>query len=801
MDVYDSPTVYQSMTDGVPAIVARIKEFGQSHGIDFESEILAYDYKRRGVISTVSLHRWIGSMGISLSNRNVQTLITGYSKDDGVDALRLIADLKQSQTFTQTVSSNPANCNAELAELVRELSARRQTLREVLAPYDRRNSGRVTPTNFYRAFGATPTTRTIANAYAIGDEVDYTRLGNELKGVQRTIRVTTTELPAPTPGFAALATLIKTRGIDARSIFSQKDPLNTGKISKGQFQAILSFLDSKLTPNTVQEIARPFQADEHDVNYFLFLEAVDAFVPPTPRGREPSPEDVAKLAQLQDPNFLLQKAKETIESRRIDVDVHFSALAREGLGDEVSLARFARVILGLRVDLRPEEIEVVANLFKTGSGLIRYKDFVAAVRPQIPTQEVTAGDVVSRLKSFLTSSFLTLAQSAARFDREQSGVISGQQFASALQFIKFPFSTQDLAALRDGYPGPARGTINWKLLCREVDPPAPSVDAPAPISVSAVRPLPPESLADLVSKISSSATFQGIDLAAEFRALDPRGTDAISQDAFVQVLKKLPLQLTVNEVRPLVAFYRVSGSYGVSYLNFLKDAATIASKPAPAPTQLPVQTQTLPTLSPEVHGIIKRFKAFCEQRLLSPVDIFLPYDLPATGSVSSASGKVNTGFLASARLRAAFNNVQFELRDSEVDALLKAFKDNRRPDFFNYAAFTKAVRVEDITTPETRASLASPPVSYAVEQAAKQTAGQIREKLLARHRKIDIAFTGVTEDTIPAEEFQSRLVGIQLILKSGQIQALIQKYRVNLTGQIDWKTFVADVNQSKTVGE
>jgi Ca2+-binding EF-hand superfamily protein len=76
------------MTDSVTAIVARIKEFVQSHSLDFENEILAYDFKRRGIISTVSLHRWIGTMGINLSNRNVQTLIAGYAKDDGVDAFQ-----------------------------------------------------------------------------------------------------------------------------------------------------------------------------------------------------------------------------------------------------------------------------------------------------------------------------------------------------------------------------------------------------------------------------------------------------------------------------------------------------------------------------------------------------------------------------------------------------------------------------------------------------------------------------------------------------------------------------------------
>jgi hypothetical protein len=93
------------------------------------------------------------------------------------------------------------------------------------------------------------------------------------------------------------------------------------------------------------------------------------------------------------------------------------------------------------------------------------------------------------------------------------------------------------------------------------------------------------------------------------------------------------------------------------------------------------------------------------------------------------------------------------------------------------------------------------PISPAVEQGAKLIAGQIREKLLARHRRIDIAFNGITEDTISAIEFQKRLTAIDLVLAAGQTQTLIRRYRVNLTDQIDWKAFVADVNQSKTVGD
>jgi Ca2+-binding EF-hand superfamily protein len=662
------------MTESIPAIVARIKAFVQLHNLDFEREILGYDVKHEGIISTVSLHRWISTMGISLSNRNVQSLIAGYSKDGGVDALQLIADLKNSQT----ISSKQTNCKPELVDLARELNTHRQTLRDVLSRYDRRNAGRVSPVNFYRAFGENPTTRTIANAYANGDEVDYAKLGNDLQLAQQTLRNSTAELPTLTPEFIALATLVKTRRIDAHSIFSQKDSLNTGRISQNQFMAILSFFDSKLTPKTIQEIARPFQTTDREVNYARFLEAIDSVTPTNPQGPETSSEDAEKIAKLQDPHFLLQKAKQTIESRRIDVNLHFAALAREGPGDEVSVARFTRVILGMRIDLRADEIETIATLFQNEVGKVRYKEFIAAVKPSANVPEVTASEVVTHLKSFLATSYRSLAQSASRFDREQSGIISAQQLTSALQFLEFPFSAQDLAAIREAYPGPVRGSINWKLLCSEVDHEAPIEDAPEPIRANA-RPLPPEVIGELVSKISSAAILAGIDLASELRAVETGRIGSITQDAFIRVLTKLPVQLPITEIRPLAQFYRISGSSDINYRALLIDIASLAAKPPPTPVELPQVTQTFPTLSPQVHGFLKRYKAFCAQRRITPVDAFIPYDAPATGSMSIRS-RVTSGLVPATKLFAVFANVQFELQAGDVEALQRAFKDIKRTD-------------------------------------------------------------------------------------------------------------------------
>jgi Ca2+-binding EF-hand superfamily protein len=92
------------------------------------------------------------------------------------------------------------------------------------------------------------------------------------------------------------------------------------------------------------------------------------------------------------------------------------------------------------------------------------------------TGETSAVTVVSRLKKVFTQSDLSLAQSASRFDREQSGQISAPSLACVLQFLTFKHSQQDLAAIREAYRGSVRGIVDWKVLCPVVDPERRSID-------------------------------------------------------------------------------------------------------------------------------------------------------------------------------------------------------------------------------------------------------------------------------------------------------------------------------------
>jgi Ca2+-binding EF-hand superfamily protein len=765
--------------DGAGQVVSRLKEFCQSHGVDIKSELANYDFHKTGVISTVSLHRWIGSLGISLSNHNIQQLILSYSKDNGVDSQRLTADLAASQTYTATWTSKPVHCQNELRELARDLKIRQQTIRDVLLCYDRFNAGRVAPAHFYRAFGDNPMSHALANAYSIQGQVDYTRIANDLRDVQRTLSSTTRSIPAPTPAFEEFATVVKAESSDCRRAFRDQDRLTTGKVSRKQFIGVVSFLHSKISPAAFDELCGPFAEPDGDINYALLLQAIDEFVPPKPAASG------AYVQSKIDPDAILARSRSLIEVRRINVASHFASLDKSRARPVISVGLFVRLVQAIRLDLTTEEIEAMAQLFKSDEGGVRYKDFIVAVSPSSQGSTNLNG-VLARLKEFLSKSFLRLEESARRFDREGSGFISGQQLHSALHFTKFEFTPGEFALLRDGFADSTRSAVDWKALCEAVDPPPQPAPPPRPGPPKAFAPVPTGAVADLALKIYSAAQLANVDLVQAFKIVDYQRDGLVQREEFLSVLHRLPVQLTGTDDRVIFSFYRQNGSPCIDYMAFIESLKTLAApKPAPVPEPAPSSRLDIPA---SVHGTLQRLKSFCAQSRVIGDDIFRAYDAN------------NNGLIPVGKVEAGFHAIRFACEGTELRSFTRAFCDPRKPEIFNCTTFARALKEEDIQTAEVRSKLSSTPISFEIDREASIACGQIREKLMARHRRIWMAFAGLSDSPIPVADFQRRLNSVDLVLRANQTQSILRKYRFNLTDQIDWRQFCTDVDESKTIG-
>jgi Ca2+-binding EF-hand superfamily protein len=385
---------------------------------------------------------------------------------------------------------------------------------------------------------------------------------------------------------------------------------------------------------------------------------------------------------------------------------------------------------------------------------------------------------------------VSLEQSARRFDREGSGQISGQQLQAALQFVRFDYTPGEFAQIRDAFSSADHSSVDWRALCAAVDPPraAPrEIATTAAIAGSGRVPIPTGGTAELVLKVRSAAELAGVDLLGAYQKLDTERNGRVSHENFLDVLHRLPLRLSSGDDRTLFAFYRQSGSSVIDYRSFVESANALAKQREEGE---PVVVQEAPVereIPASVRATLQRFKSFCSQKRIVFDDIFVGYD------------SNHNGLVPIPKVEACFHNINFKFEGREFRDLVDAFKEPRKPEFFNYVLFTRTVKKEDIGSEEARSKLVAAPISYEIEREASIACGQIREKLMARHRRISAAFSGLSDDPIPVADFQRRLNSVDLVLRANQTQALLRKYRFNLTELIDWKHFCTDVDQSKTI--
>jgi Ca2+-binding EF-hand superfamily protein len=172
--------------------------------------------------------------------------------------------------------------------------------------------------------------------------------------------------------------------------------------------------------------------------------------------------------------------------------------------------------------------------------------------------------------------------------------------------------------------------------------------------------------------------------------------------------------------------------------------------------------------------------------------------MPPTAPFENYDGG-KTGLIPAVRVSGAFQNENFRVSQSELAQLLKTFRDSRRPELFNYSAFAAAVKKSDIRSSSARASLEDTPILADIDQIAAMATAVINEKLRARNKTIQAAFPGVKSATISSADFEQRIRSLDLIVRPTEMQAILRKYRIRVTDEIDWATFCRDVENSKTV--
>ena len=140
------------------------------------------------------------------------------------------------------MSSRPPKCIPELQQFGHQLAVHHQTIRELAQPFDIANRGKISVEHFYRAFGASPLTKTIVKNYAdtVTGFIDYFKLHSDVYTVGKTVENPDSPISEVPECFESFARYIKSRSVDLLSGFIRSDSSNTGKIPKRIFESVLS---------------------------------------------------------------------------------------------------------------------------------------------------------------------------------------------------------------------------------------------------------------------------------------------------------------------------------------------------------------------------------------------------------------------------------------------------------------------------------------------------------------------------------------------------------------------------------
>ena len=182
-----------------------------------------------------------------------------------------------------------------------------------------------------------------------------------------------------------------------------------------------------------------------------------------------------------------------------------------------------------------------------------------------------------------------------------------------------------------------------------------------------------------------------------------------------------------------------------------------------------------------VRLFLKRYRLF-----------ILSSNLPMDAPFAPIDGG-RTGLVPINRVQECFTRVGFETSRDELESTINTFRDFRRERAFNYDLFIRSSEAE-VTD---YANIDVPPE---VQKEVNDIEMAIKEKLSSRNRSIRMAFAGIARPTISIETFLERLATVDVMLRTNQSNALVRKYRMDQSDQIDWRRFCTDVDNCRTLG-
>ena len=254
------------------------------------------------------------------------------------------------------------------------------------------------------------------------------------------------------------------------------------------------------------------------------------------------------------------------------------------------------------------------------------------------------------MRESLQEKKVSLTPHFQKYDLEQSGEVSFQQFSSLIHRFQINFSNQDINYVLNKFRGKSISNIRWIDLCSEVDygpiEEIPKVN-PKIIEQSPVSKHISSEGAFLLAEISKVGIHNFED---EIRKADRMSRGVISPNQLKLVFVSLGIQFSSIGFDDFCLFYKVSEN--ISYAQIFQDL-----------NQIPKQESTKTDYEEDVRMALLRLKAFFLERKIYPGDVFSIYDTTNSKSIPSY------------RIPACLSNVGYSISPTDVLALTNQFKD------------------------------------------------------------------------------------------------------------------------------
>ena len=751
-------------------MLLEIRKHLQARGTRISDVISEFNPRRSSAMPVMQFERMLASIGVHFTNQELAILERDFETGNGMDVRSIINAVESTREVRPIVTG----CDDALIEMSRKLAQRRQTLTELVRPFDRARQGTVTKIDFLRALDNSRENILVAEKFVRREDglIHY-------QDVEEAMREALAAPPKPREAvplcFDKIAAQLMDRNIDVHGMFNARDRFNAGALDEHLFGTALSSTGIQIAPEVLREIIDYYRRGQQ-IDYTRFIVDYNEFVKARRTQMSQSPRRDVRY----DLGTIMQRLKADCASRRVRMADLFA-----GQNDNLSRYIFVRTLRSAGFRLEQGEVDFLAQQFERSYGVIDLPGFLAEFSDRQgyagERRGVDSREVAAKVMEFLDKKQVALEPRLEKYDREGKGEIPVDLVGSALKILGLTLYPEELDALAGAFPAARRDFIRWHDFATAVDP---IIQAPLPVEPEPTheRVVPrrrrdlPDDIITVLQEIDRQSRSQSFSLWDTFRMRDRTKSGVVSGQAFMTEMTMLFPRMSPAVLEKIVRFY---GGREVNYYDFCDDIQRASD------INVASREQTRREMNARLEPIIEKIKAYLVRQMLSSQEIFRSED---TQSV---------GWIRTDRVQHCFNVLRLQLTDHEIDVLIQRFQAVEFPGRFEYRELCAMVDAMYVDPRDVEWILQPDKAKTNYDILVNNTISMLKDKLSARRRRIDDVFESCRTARISDLDFMRRMENIGFVVSQEEIRALLWKYSDDRG--FDWQRFCDEVTNAHLI--